>query len=185
MFELANLANFSLQASLQTLPTFAVGRGRTTNKPFALPPPPCFATFVSPELGQLFVQRQESANNSHVGHTITSCWYLCVLAFLAGSTLKAKTASYQPSQQGKEGLDKGVSTNSRVMLSNCVCHWMHQGGGGVTLRKGKSHIGDFVLVTNLSMFFLGHFYFCVVSHKNLCFLAGNEYLGVKKSQFLP
>jgi hypothetical protein len=39
------------------------------------------------------------------------------------------------------------------MLSNCVRRWMHQGGGGLTLRRGKSHIGNFSLATNLSLFF--------------------------------
>jgi hypothetical protein len=32
----------------------------------------------------LFVRRQESTNNSHVGYTIVSCWFLCALDFLAG-----------------------------------------------------------------------------------------------------
>ena len=50
----------------------------------------------------------------------------------------------------------------------------------------KSHIGDFSLVTNLSLslFFWDVSLFCVVSHKiHFFFLARNEYLGVKKTQF--
>jgi hypothetical protein len=102
--------------------------------------------------------------------------------FLSLISFLSKTASSQPSQQGKEDPDEGVSTNFRAMLSNCVCQWMYRGGGGLTSRRGKSHIGNFGLATNLSLFFLRCFY---MSHKNLFFLAGNEYLAVKKNQFAP
>jgi hypothetical protein len=34
---------------------------------------------------------------------------------------------------------------------------MHQGGGGLTSRSGKSQIGNFGLATNLSLFFLRRF----------------------------
>ncbi len=47
-------------------------------------PPPCFKTFVCRNQSQLFVLRQESSNNSYIGATIMSCWYLYVLNFLAG-----------------------------------------------------------------------------------------------------
>ncbi len=102
-------------------------------------------------------------------------WFLGQICFLS------KTASSQPSQQGKDGLDKGISTNSRATLSICVHRWMHQGRGGVTLRREKGHNGDFGLATNLSCFFWDISVFCVVFHKNLLFLPGNEYLGVKIS----
>jgi hypothetical protein len=35
----------------------------------------------------------------------------------------SKTALSQPSQQGKEGLDKGDCTDSSVMPNNCVRRW--------------------------------------------------------------
>ncbi len=55
-------------------------------------------------------------------------------------------------------------------------------GGGLTLRRGKNHTGNFGLATNLSLFFLERFCIlcCVPPKKNL---AGNEYLGVKRAQF--
>jgi hypothetical protein len=43
--------------------------------------PPCFATFVCRNCSQLFVPRQESANNKYVGATITSCWYFVYSIF--------------------------------------------------------------------------------------------------------
>jgi hypothetical protein len=49
------------------------------------------------------------------------------------------------------------------------------------LKKGKSHIGNFGVATNLSLFFLKCFcILCCVSQKISFFLAGNEDLGVKK-----
>jgi hypothetical protein len=55
-------------------------------------------------------------------------------------------------------------------LSNCVCRWMHQGGGGFTSRRGKSHIGDFGLATNLSLFFLRRLcILCCVQQKSFFF----------------
>ena len=65
-------------------------------------------------------------------------------------------------------------------------HWMGRGGGGPTLGRGKSHIGNFGLATNLSLFFLGHLcILCCVPQKSSFFLAGNEYLGVKKLNSPP
>jgi hypothetical protein len=78
---------------------------------------------------------------------LVSTLLLSPMGFLSQNALS------QPSQQGKEGLDEGASTNSRVMLSNCVRRWMHQGGGGLTSRRGKSNIDDFCLAINLSLFF--------------------------------
>jgi hypothetical protein len=79
----------------------------------------------------------------------------------------SQTALPQPSQQGKEGLDKGISMDSIATLSNHVRHWMHQGGGGLTLRRGKSHIGNFGLATNLCLFFLRRFcILCCVPQKS-------------------
>jgi hypothetical protein len=106
--------------------------------------------------------------------------------FLSGIGFLSKTPSPQPSQQGKEGLEEGISNNSRATLSNCVHHWMHLGGGGLTSRRGKSQIGNFGLVTKLSLLFLRRFcFFCCIPQKPFFVLAGNEYLGVKKSQFPP
>jgi hypothetical protein len=49
----------------------AVGK-RMTIKPLGSLPP-CFATFVCRNWSELLVPRQESANHSYVGLTITSC----------------------------------------------------------------------------------------------------------------
>ena len=67
---------------------------------------------------------------------------VCIL-FLSRISFLSQTTSSQPSPKGKAGLDKGICTDSRGMLSNCVCHWMGQGGGGLDSRRGKSHIGKF------------------------------------------
>jgi hypothetical protein len=59
------------------------------------------------------------------------------------------------------------------------------GGSSLTSRRGKIHIGNFGLPTNLKLFFLGHFFIlgCVPHF----FLAENEYLGlgVKKLNSPP
>jgi hypothetical protein len=105
--------------------------------------------------------------------------------FLSWIGFLSKTALSQPSQLGKEGLDEGVSTNSRVTLSNCVRCWMHWGGSGLTSRRGMSHIGNFGLATNLSLFFLRRFcILCCVPQKPF-FLVGNEYLEVKRINLPP
>ena len=135
-------------------------------KPAPNPPPPCFASNVScddilpPTIVMLVLQKQ----------------VVCARVY-------CKTAALpQPTQQGKEGLDKGVWTNSRVGLSNCV----QLDGVASPWEGGKSHISDFGLATNLSLFFLGHYcILCCVPQKSF-FLAGNEYLqGVNKTQFTP
>jgi hypothetical protein len=70
----------------------------------------------------------------------------------------------------KEDLDKGIYTISSVMLSNRVHHWIGLGGGGLTSRRGKSHIGNFGLATNLSLFILGCFcILCCVPHNSFYF----------------
>ncbi len=47
-----------------------------------------------------------------------------VCTFLLGQiSFLSNTALSQPSQQGKEGLDKGNCTDSSVTPNNCVCHW--------------------------------------------------------------
>ena len=105
---------------------------------------------------------------------------MCTL-FLGRIGFLSKTALSQPSQQGKEGLDKNVFTNSSMMLRNCICHGMGLVGDGLTLRRGKIHIGDLGLATNLG--FLGgkFLYFVLCPTKNSFVLARNECLGVKNS----
>ena len=133
------------------------------------------------------MQRQISANNSHVGATKSDLFVLVCTFFLGRIGLLSKTASSQPSQQGKEGLDGGVCTNSSMTLRNCAHHWIGLGGGGLNLRmrRGMSHIGDFDLTTNFSLFFLGLSCILCWTPQNLFFLVGNEYHEVKKTQFTP
>jgi hypothetical protein len=79
---------------------------------------------------------------------------------------QAKTALSKHYQEGKEGLVEGISANSRATLSNPIRCWMHHSGGGITSKRGKSHIGNFGLATNLSLLFLGNFCFlCCVQQK--------------------
>ncbi len=105
--------------------------------------------------------------------------FFCWIGFLS------QTALSQPSQQGKESLDKGICTDSRVTHSNYVRHWMHQGEGGLTLRRGKSRIGNFGLAANLSLLFLGSFcILCCVPQK--LFFSGRKWVSrSKKNSFTP
>ncbi len=109
---------------------------------------------------------------------IVLTWFLGRIGFLS------RTASSQPSQQGKEGLDKGVSTDSKARLSNCVHCWMHQGERGLTSRRGKSHIGNFGLAQNLSLFFLGRLWIlCCVPQNHF---SGRKWVSTsKKNSILP
>ncbi len=127
--------------------------------------PPLFCNICVQKLGSIVCaktrKRQQQLcwcyNNELLVLVCTQ--FLCRIGFLSKTTLS------QPSQQGKEGLDKDISTNSRARLSNCVCHWMHQGGGRLILQKRKGHIGSFGLATNLRLFFLRRFCILCVSHK--------------------
>ena len=60
----------------------------------------------------------------------------------------------QTSQQGKEGLEKGICTNSGVVPSKCV----HVGWVGVEVaspqEEERATLAIFGLATNLSLFFL-------------------------------
>ncbi len=85
------------------------------------------------------------------------------------------------SQQGKDDLDKGNWTDFSVTPNKLCMPLNRLGGGGFTSRRGKNHIGNFGLATNLNLFFWDVSVFCVVSHKKYLFLAGNVYLGLKSS----
>ncbi len=115
--------------------------------------PPLFCNIYAQNLGLIdcakTTKRQQQLCWCYKNKLLVLVWTL----FLGWIGFLSKTALSQPSQQGNTCLDKGVSTISRARLSNCVRHWMHQGGGGLALRKGTSHIGDFGLATNLSLFF--------------------------------
>ncbi len=160
---------FKLPSQLGNLANLCCGQAHKKKSPHPAPSP-LFCNIRVQKLGSIVCAKTRKCQQQLCWCYSNESWVLACTLFLDQICFLSQTALSQPSQHGTEGLDKGVSTNSRVMLSNCVRRWMHQGGGGLTLRRGKSHIDDFGLATNLSLFFLRRFcILCCVLQKSVFF----------------
>jgi hypothetical protein len=110
-------------------------------------------------------------------------WTTCEYFFLGRISFLSKTALSQASQQGKEGLDKGDCTDSSVAPNN----YLHYLTGWVKVASPpegeRATLAILVWPQTLACFSRTFLYF--VLYPTEFFLAGNEYLGVKKDKFTP
>ncbi len=113
-------------------------------------------------------------------------WTTCVYFFSSSGWLfeQNRFVPTFPTRKGRSGQRQLYWFQCDAKQSCTPLDWL--GGGGHTSRRGKNHIGNFGLATNLSLFFLGRFcILCCVPQKKHLFLVGNDYLLVKKAQFTP
>jgi hypothetical protein len=95
----------------------------------------------------------DKGNNASLTTSLVSCWNQC----------NCLCPNF-PSGKGRSG--------QRDAKQLCTpLDWL--GGGGLTSRRGKSHICHFSLATNLILFFLRCFCILCVSHKK-CFFSGGK-----------